>query len=132
VIARDVTAEKALSSSVQASEDRFRTLVSNITARYRAGRSTTRGQPEFVSDAIEAITGYPAADFVSGAQSLAALVHPDDLDRVKLALGRSARRAESFGGIYRIVHRDGEVRYVAEQGRVIWNDDHSTCGSTPP
>ncbi len=127
VTARDVTEEKALSISLRASEDRFRSLVSNMPGAVSRRAIDDAWTAEFVSGGIEAITGYPSDAFVDGSQSLAALVHPDDIDRIKLAMGRSARRAESFGSSYRIVHRDGEIRWVNEQGRVMWNNDHSTC-----
>jgi PAS domain S-box-containing protein len=77
---------------------------------------------EFVSDAVEVMTGYPAGDFcgVPPDRSLLDIVAEDDRDRVARA------RLDGFQGEavwleYRIVDAAGDERHVYEQGGVAYD-----------
>ena len=74
-----------------------------------------------ISDEIERISGYPAANFLASTKrTLLSLIHPDDvdmvLDRVATA---SADSEEPFVMEYRIVRDDGDVRWVLDRGQLI-------------
>ncbi|WP_129794216.1 PAS domain-containing protein [Sphingosinicella sp. CPCC 101087] len=73
----------------------------------------------YISDAVEAITGYPPEDFLAQRLFWADLVHPDDLSGIADKLGADTAAGERFSLDYRIRHRDGGTRWVAEQGVVV-------------
>ncbi len=61
--------------------------------------------------------GYTAQELLSGVVPYASIIHPEDLDQVARELQRySANGTDSFRQEYRIVTKNGEVR---------WVDDHS-------
>jgi PAS domain S-box-containing protein len=137
-VSRDITAQKKYSSesaqteeALQASESRFKSLVSNIPgAIYRCAMDASWTM-EFLSDAIEEMTGYPASDFVQNrVRSFASIIHPDDAASVEQSVLKSVRRKRSYSLEYRILHKDGQVRWVYERGRasfgkegaVLWLD----------
>jgi PAS domain S-box-containing protein len=74
---------------------------------------------ELISDEIERITGYPAANFLaSEKRTIVSIIHPDDLERVLAAVG-AATDEEPFNLEYRIVCVDGNVRWVLDRGQLV-------------
>jgi PAS domain S-box-containing protein len=111
-------AEEAL----RASKVRFRGLVANVPgAIYRTSLQGGR-TVEYVSEHIEQITGYPAADFVSGRISPLEIIHPDDVERVDAAIHDALERRLKIELEYRMVHADGTVHWVSENGRVLQDE----------
>jgi PAS domain S-box-containing protein len=98
------------------SERRFRTLVSNIPGAVYRCACDPEWTMEFLSDAIESISGYPASDFIGNrVRSYASIVHPDDAGTGPVLEAVASGRPYTLE--YRIVHRDGSVRWVYERGQ---------------
>jgi len=76
-------------------------------------------RPRYISDPVEAITGYPPEEFTAQRMAWADLVHPDDLAAVADKLGADIAEGERFELDYRIVRRDGEIRWVVDRGIVV-------------
>jgi PAS domain S-box-containing protein len=75
---------------------------------------------ELISDEIERISGYPAANFIaSKKRTLWSIMHPDDRERIEDGLKRANEDGEPFGFEYRIVRADGEVRWVLDRGQLV-------------
>jgi diguanylate cyclase (GGDEF)-like protein/PAS domain S-box-containing protein len=73
---------------------------------------------KFMSSEIERITGYPASDFLdSSVRTYESVIHPDDRAGVEHAVMAAVGRNEHFSMDYRVLHRDGSMRWVHEQGR---------------
>jgi len=73
---------------------------------------------EFVSDNVKALFGYKASDFTSGAILYDRVIHPGDLERVAAEVARASQspsRAEFAHKPYRIISRQGRVKWVDDQ-----------------
>jgi diguanylate cyclase (GGDEF)-like protein/PAS domain S-box-containing protein len=122
-------AVKQLFDDIGQREARFRTIVMQVPGavfRFRPG-----GHVEFISDRVEAISGYPSVHFQhQEADVWAGLIHEDDAARQAAAIGVCMRECAPYETEYRIRHADGGVRWVAESGRphsagdglVLWVD----------
>jgi PAS domain S-box-containing protein len=119
----DVSARKAMEQALRESELQFRSLVSNIPGiAYRVLMS--EGWPAlFVSDAVERLTGYAAADFVGpdATRNIIDLVHPDDHAYLKTHVDEAIRSHKPFVIEYRLRHRDGTERWMWGSGCPIWD-----------
>jgi diguanylate cyclase (GGDEF)-like protein/PAS domain S-box-containing protein len=111
---------------LRASEERFRTLLSNIpAAMYRCGLDSNWDM-EFISDNVEAISGYPASDFIqSRVRTFASIIHPEDQRMVEMTVGEAVGRGEPYIIEYRILAADGRVRWVYENGQGVFGPDGS-------
>jgi PAS domain S-box-containing protein len=100
------------------SEQKFRTLIANIPGVcYRCANDAAYTM-EFLSDSVETLTGYSAADFIGNrVRTFASLFHPDDVATVDQAVGDALSQRLPYSIDYRIVHRDGSVRWVHEKGQ---------------
>ncbi len=78
---------------------------------------------EFLSAGCEALTGYTVEDFlVRRLLSFEGLIHPDDRAPVRRQVESALEESGRFSIEYRIVHRDGRVRWVWEHGAGIRDD----------
>ena len=74
----------------------------------------------FVSDYVEVLTGIPYVEFASDCgRRFGSIVHPDDADNVATKIAEAIDRDGHFLIEYRIVHADGNPRWVSESGRVV-------------
>src|SRR5262249_10910009 len=121
-IRADITERRRMETELRESEARFRTLLRNVPgACYRCACDTAYTM-EFISDAIADISGYPASDFIDNhVRTYASIIHPDDAAMVG-RLSEEARTTRTQSSIeYRILHRDGSVRWVYERGQAIYD-----------
>lgn len=96
------------------SEQRFRNLVENLPGavfRFRITESL-EWVLEYVSDAIERITGYPVHEFTEKrTRSLGSMLHPEDfshLDKIRSYILERGRSEDDF----RIVNKNGDIIWV--------------------
>jgi diguanylate cyclase (GGDEF)-like protein/PAS domain S-box-containing protein len=99
-------------------DERIHALVSSMPgAVYRYANHDGTWRMEAVTDAIEAISGYPAATFLPGGErSFESIIHPDDLVAVETAALQALHERAPYAVEYRIVHRDGSVRWLQGYG----------------
>lgn len=121
VFASDLRKRKEMEDALRESEAKFRSLIANIPgAAYRC--LCKDGWPMvFVSNAIREITGYSPEDFLLPNPSLyiSDLYHPDD----KAALSDVEAFTDNFTIEYRVIHRNGDIRWVIEQGTCVKDDN---------
>ena len=121
-VGRDKTDSKVAEQALQESEERYRSFVQNFDGI--AFRGTVDFVPLFFHGKVEQITGYTEQELLSGSPRWDQIIHPED--RVPRDKGRGdiARGAgHSRVREYRIVRRDGEVRWIREQMQDLCNPD---------
>ena len=104
---------------IRESENRYRTFVENIQGiAYRYDRNNVL---DFFHGAIEKISGYPPADFVGGNRAWADIIHKDDREGA-IFPGKDDDPAflKNRSREYRIVRKDGEIRWVHDQTRITY------------
>ena len=116
-VARDITEQRRMLRELEEREARFRGLVNNISGAVYRCRLDRDWTMLYLSPPIEEITGYPPAEFVDGARTYASVIHEDDRRHVEEAVAAGMERDGAFVMEYRVVHRDGTIRWVHEEGR---------------
>lgn len=116
------SAQGQAEASLQSSGERFRTLVSNIPGAVYRCACDPDWTMSFISDAIQDIAGYPAADFLENcARSFASIIHPDDRALVAKAVFDGIKRNCPYVIEYRLMHADSSIRWVYEKGQAVRN-----------
>jgi diguanylate cyclase (GGDEF)-like protein/PAS domain S-box-containing protein len=120
----DITRHVTAVEELRVSEERFRTLLLNIPgAMYRCA-AKSNWDMEFISDNIEAMSGYPASDFIaSRIRTFASVIHPEDRQAVEQGVDEALGRREPFILEYRIMRADGGVAWVYEKGQGVFGPD---------
>ena len=112
--------ERSETAKLGESEALVRALVENVPAALFRRGAELPWQFEYVSDAVEAITGHRAADLVPpGAVADVPLPVPEDLAMVAEAVERSVSAGQPYAVEYRIHHADGTTRWVHDRGRPV-------------
>lgn len=113
-----------LYKQLEESEQKYRTLVDNIPGAVYRCKNDEYWTMEYLSDAIEKISGFPASDFIDNrVRSYASFIHPDDSERVGRKVGALFNSDRSAYLEYRIINSAGEVRWVYEACRGIRNEE---------
>jgi PAS domain S-box-containing protein len=104
------------------SESRFRTLVANIPGVVYRCLIDADWTDIYVSDYSETLTGYPASDFIDKrVRSYASVTHPDDVGMIEKMVAHAIEQRRPLELDYRILHRNGEVRWVREYAQAVFD-----------
>jgi diguanylate cyclase (GGDEF)-like protein/PAS domain S-box-containing protein len=69
----------------------------------------------YLNDEVAELTGYPASQFLADPTLFARLIHPDDWERYEAEMLRTDETGQLCDVDYRIVRRDGSVRWIRER-----------------
>ncbi|MCA9424091.1 MAG: response regulator [Candidatus Omnitrophica bacterium] len=123
-LSAEVLRELKATQALQESEERFRTLVSNIPGTVYRCHLDPDWTMEFISENIEEISGYPSSDFIQNrVRTYDSIIHPEDRSAVSEEVQERVRKKEAFLLEYRIQHADGSIRWVYEKGQPIFTRD---------
>lgn len=108
---------------LRASEERVRSLIENIPGIVYRCLPQAPWQMVTISNWVEKITGYEAKLFLGDKQPLfwEDLIFPEDLDRVKAV--ETERIGHYFEMEYRIINKQGQLRWVFERGGLIADEN---------
>jgi diguanylate cyclase (GGDEF)-like protein/PAS domain S-box-containing protein len=107
---------KHLFEDIGRREERFRTIVTQVPGA--VFRFRPDGPVDFVSDAIEDISGYPAAQFMrSTSHAWANLIFPEDRKMQRRVVKQAILDGKPYAVEYRIIDASGTERWVAENGQ---------------
>jgi len=111
-----VKAEKAQTERVlRQTEARQEAILQSLPIVFTSRAIEPPYQARFVSETVEAVTGFPAARFLEEPGFGMDRIHPDDIDRVRQALD-GALRTGRYACEFRWLCADGEYRVLQDQG----------------
>jgi two-component system, cell cycle sensor histidine kinase and response regulator CckA len=121
VVSRDITARRQAEETLRRSEIRFRSLLEHSSDGIALiGRD---GTISYASPSTENILGYPAVELVT--TNGLTLIHPDDRPRAEEHLQElEAAPGRLVCAQYRILHRNGEWRWIDAVWRNMLHDPH--------
>ena len=122
----DVTRSRQMGDQHRDAESRYRSLVEQLPAIVYIedveGEPDTPGQLLYVSPQVERILGYTPQEWLADPTAWRDSFHPDDVESTRQAAERAAVTGEAFSAEYRMLHRDGSVRWFRDEA-VLMRDD---------
>jgi PAS domain S-box-containing protein len=120
----DITDTHTLAEELAERERQVQSLIRNVPgAIYRfAEQADGVWRFDYMSPAIEALTGYSPEFFVHEADPFERILHPLDRDMVGEAITEAVASNNGFNFEHRILHKDGSVRWIRVQGSMAWDD----------
>ncbi|MGL4408202.1 MAG: sensor domain-containing diguanylate cyclase, partial [Zoogloea sp.] len=125
----DISARKQNEERLRAQRRSLHTMLDNLPGMIYRGQNDRRWTIEFASEGCFELTGYTPLELVDNhTASLADLIHPEDRDYVWGFVQMRLTRREQYELNYRIVDREGRVRWVWEQGRGLYSSKGEFLG----
>jgi PAS domain S-box-containing protein len=113
-----VKAEKALTEkALRRTEARQEAILQSLPIVFTSRGIEPPFAPQFVSESIKEITGFPASRYVDEPEFGSSRIHPDDLDQVVASMARAAKTGR-YACEFRWLCADGQYRVLQDQGVV--------------
>ncbi|RIK46094.1 MAG: response regulator receiver protein [Chloroflexi bacterium] len=100
-------------------DNHYRTFVERLPVVAYIADVRDTFEPIYIGSRISELTGYPCDALAAGRVNRLALVHPDDRERVRANDASAMALQEAFAIEYRIVRRDGTLRWVLDQASIV-------------
>ena len=124
LLQQEISDHEFMADALRRSSQKFKNLVSNIPYVIYQRAPDHLWTMYFISEEIENLSGYSASDLVRDLSvSYKGIVYADDRERVEQAVQEGMRRREPFVIEYRILHKNGSVRWVMEKGQGVFDKD---------
>jgi len=124
-IDRDITERKQIEEELRKSEIKHRTLIKNIPGMvYRAYKDWSA---EIISG-CEKISGYTSAELNRKEKNWLSVIHPDDIEEVFKEGHRLSKEAKDLIQTYRILTKDGEVRWIEDHKASLFSEEGEFLG----
>ena len=117
-VIRDVTARKEAERKLQDAEQRYRSLVEQAPAVVYIQEIGSPNSAMYMSPQIETLTGYSPEE-CKNLDLRWSMVHPDDRERIQLEDRRTGEPGEVFTTEYRVLHRNGRIKWVRNESVLI-------------
>jgi PAS domain S-box-containing protein len=112
-------AEKALRES----EEKYRLVSENIPVTVYSALPDKHSTNLFLSGRMEELTGYPPEQFMQDQQLWAAIVHPEDRERLWKRLEEHRKNKYPLDVEYRIVTKDGTNKWVRDRATPMLDEN---------
>jgi PAS domain S-box-containing protein len=97
----------------------LRALIEQVPVTVYIDRLDDISSNVFMSPQLEAVLGYSAEEWASDREHFLKVVHPDDRERVLAEHRRTRETGDLFSMEYRMVARDGSIRWFLDEARVV-------------
>jgi len=116
----DVSEKRIAELELKKSEEKYRTLTSNIPGMVYRGN--TDWMPNFITN-CEGISGYSADEFLSQKINWSDIIHRDDKERVINECLKLVENPLEISLDYRIITKDGAVRWVKDRKTSLFTEE---------
>ncbi|QPK64855.1 PAS domain-containing protein [Methylomonas sp. LL1] len=119
----DITDRKKAEEALVESEQRYRSLTSNLPGTVYRCDVKAPWRVSMLSAGVTLLTGHDATEFLLGDSPLtwADLIVADDLASVERTVDAAINSAQPYRIVYRIRCAKGDIRWVLEHGRAVYD-----------
>jgi PAS domain S-box-containing protein len=114
---------KRSEEALRESQRKLSTLMGNLPGMAYRCQNDKDWTMDFISEGCRSLTGYSPQDIIgNNLVSYQDLIHPEDRKLVMDAVGNGIKTQSQFHVEYRMIARDGTVRWLWEQGCPVYDE----------
>lgn len=117
----DLKIIKQTNAKLIESNRKFDALINNIKGIVFRCKNNRNFDMDFISEGCLEITGYSFDAFKTQSLTFGELILKEDRDHVWESIQNSLENKKQYDFEYRILHKDGSIKYVWEKGKAIYN-----------
>lgn len=121
-IIRDITERIQIREKLKEKERVLSTLMDNLPGMAYRSRNENGWIMEFVSSGCHQLTGYSREEVLELSPSYDRIIFPEDRMLMWKTIGEALKDKQQFILNYRIKTKQGEVKFVWEQGIGVWDE----------
>lgn len=119
----DITDQKVLEKQLIQSNNKISSIINNLNGVVYRCRNDHEWSMEYLSEGITELTGFDLSDFIDNSvRSFNSLIHVKDQSFVWGEIQSAISGKKAYQIEYRIVTRDGEIKWVWERGRGVFDE----------
>ncbi len=122
----DVTAEVQATAALQESESHHRQVLDSLPVIVYRAEPTPPHETIYVNRAVESL-GFTYEEWLSRPDMWESRLHPDDRIRVRRETREALERATPMDSRYRVIARDGSVRWFHDRGEFVPDREGIRC-----
>lgn len=116
----DIITRKRSQIELSESRKKMKTLLDNLPGMAFRCRYDSDWSMEYLSNGCLELTGYDAEEFINTSVfTYNGIIHPEDREVVRSVVVGSFRDFRPYEVEYRIMHKDGSIRWVWEKGAAV-------------
>jgi PAS domain S-box-containing protein len=116
--------DNAVEPAIQMSDSMMRAVAAHLRGAIYQRPVNIDAAFTYISSGIEPIAGRNCRDImVGGSKTLADIIHPDDLEKVRSTIDDAVRSGTAFDVEYRLQRPDGEGYWIADRGNKVVGAD---------
>ncbi len=123
-ICEDITSKKQAEQALRESRARLDSILASLTDIVWSVDFKT-GEYLYLNEVSEQIYGRPLSEFSENTNLWLEVVHPEDLAKLKAASTRLNQEHIPKDLEYRIIRPDGEIRWIRDRAKVIYDENNS-------
>ncbi len=100
-------------------EQKYRALIQNAPGVIFSCTADRNWRMNYLSEQFKEITGYSPKEFLDNKRRYIEIVHPDDILKVEKTIGLKPKANHEYFLDYRIIHKNGTVRWMHERAKVV-------------
>ena len=118
----EIKKREAITNQLNESRGQLNSILTNLAgAAYRC-YFDEQYTMKYISEKIFDISGYHASELIENAEhSFAAKIHPEDQNFCRQNIQEAVFKKSTYEFEYRIIHKNGQIVWVSENGKGIYN-----------
>ncbi len=123
---KEIREKDKLANQIKENKEQLKSIIYNLLGfTYRCKYDDTFTML-FVSDQVEDVSGYKASDLLHNSNiAYSSLIYPDDMDHVRKHISKALNNNKPFDIEYRIKDKNGNLVWVHETGRGVYDVNHN-------
>ncbi len=119
---KEIQHKEELTRRLNESKKQMKSIISNLVGFTYRCLPREGWKMIFISDQVETVCGYNPRCFMDNNPiSYQSIIHPQDVERVKLKVDQALEKRIKFDLTYRLVHKEGHIIWVHEAGQGVFD-----------